>query len=381
VSLSITGHLTIEGDRIAAMDGGDPRSLRQVDPSGGAVVPGFVDCHTHLPFAGWRADEYEQKVAGVPYEEIARSGGGIASSASAFETASDDEILTQAWGIADEMLQHGTTTLELKTGYGLSVAGERRQLALAHELAGRIDQTARITGLFAHAVPPGMDADAWLDQVERELLPSAEVDALDIYVESVAFTNEQLRRVGRMAAARGVALRAHVEQFNANRSVPVALECGARSVDHLARLHPDDIAALAKADCAAVLLPGAEFLGDESVAPGRALLDAGARCVLATDCNPGTSPVSSLPLVMGLAVRRYGWTAAEALRAVTEDAAWVLGLDGELGSLEAGKRADVLVLDGPIEHIPYRLGHNPVAVVIIGGQVAWVRPDQEWRIR
>jgi imidazolonepropionase len=160
----------------------------------------------------------------------------------------------------------------------------------------------------------------------------------------------------------------------------VALEAGARSVDHLACLHPDDIGALAEAECAAVLLPGAEFLGDEHVAPGRALLDAGARCVLATDCNPGTSPVASIPLVMGLAARRYGWTAAEALDAVTANAAWVLGLDDELGSLDPGKRADVLVLDCPVEHIPYRLGHNPVAVVIAGGEIAWVRPDQEWRV-
>jgi imidazolonepropionase len=154
-----------------------------------------------------------------------------------------------------------------------------------------------------------------------------------------------------------------VEQFNANRSVPVAIAAGARSVDHLACLHPDDLAPLAAAECAAVLLPGAEFLGAERTAPGRALADAGAICVLATDCNPGTSPIHSLPVVIGLAVRRYGWTAREALTACTLNAAWVLGYD-DRGSIEVGKRADLVLLDSPVEHIPYRFGRNPVAEVM-----------------
>jgi imidazolonepropionase len=160
-----------------------------------------------------------------------------------------------------------------------------------------------------------------------------------------------------------VPLRAHVEQFNANRSVPVALAAGARSVDHLACLHPDDLAPLAAAECAAVLLPGAEFLGAEEPAPGRALADAGAICVLATDCNPGTSPVSALPVVIGLAVRRYGWSAREALAACTLNAAWVLGYE-DRGSIEVGKRADLVLLDVPVEHIPYRFGRNPVVEVL-----------------
>ena len=186
--------------------------------------------------------------------------------------------------------------------------------------------------------------------------------------------------MGRLAAAHDLDLRCHVEQFATHRSVPTALAAGARSVDHLAAMHPDDIEPLAAADCAAVLLPGAEFMGAERVAPGRALQDAGARCVLATDANPGTSPIVSLPLIVGLAVRRYGWSVAEALAAVTLDAAWVLRLDERLGSLEPGKRGDVVVLDGPVEHVPYRLGHNPVAVVVCGGEVVHVRPDQAWRV-
>jgi imidazolonepropionase len=365
--------ITLDGDRIAAFEA-DPDAAMRIDASGCAILPGFVDCHTHLPFAGWRAEEYEQKVTGVPYEEIARSGGGIASSARAFAHASDDEVLAQARGLVAEMLAAGTTAFESKTGYGLSVEAEARAVGL-----GRALGADRVTGLFAHAVPEGYDADGWMDYVDA-LAASCDVDALDIYVESVAFTNENLAHLGAIAAREGVPLRAHVEQFNANRSVPVALAAGARSVDHLACLHSDDVARLAAAECAAVLLPGAEFLGAERVAPARDLADAGAICVLATDLNPGTSPVSSLPVVIGLAVRRYGWSVREALLACTLNAAWVLELSGELGSMEVGKRADLVVLDTPVAHLPYRFGRNPVCLVVRAGEVVWVRPDAAWRL-
>jgi imidazolonepropionase len=371
------GDLALDGGRIAGLTA--DATARRIDVAGCAVVPGFVDCHTHLPFAGWRAEEYALKVAGRPYEEIARAGGGIAASARAFAEASDEQVLGQAGGLAAEMLAHGTTTFEAKSGYGLSEPAELRALALAAALGRRVPQTTRSTALLAHAVPPGREAGEWLDAVEG-LVPQTEATALDIYVESVAFGLDDLARMGRIAAAHGRDLRAHVEQFSTMRSVPVALAAGARSVDHLACLHPDDVEPLARAACAAVLLPGAEVLGDERVAPGRALADAGAIGVLATDLNPGTSPVASLPLIVGLAVRRYRWSALEALAAITLNAAWVLRLSSELGSLEVGKRADVVVLDAPLEHLPYRLGHNPVALVIAGGELVHVRPDQAWRV-
>jgi imidazolonepropionase len=359
------GAVAVRDGVIASFEAGDGDVI---DARGGAVIPGFVDCHTHLPFAGWRASEYEMKVTGVPYEEIARSGGGIASSARALADASDEEVLAQARAVRAEMLRLGTTTLEGKTGYGLSVDGELRSVRLGRELG--LD---RVTGLFAHSVPEGFTPAAWMDEVDG-LAARAEVDALDIYVESVAFRNEDLERLGEIARREGVTLRAHVEQFAAHRSVPVALAAGARSVDHLACLHPDDLAPLAAAECAAVLLPGAEFLGAEHTPPARELADAGAICVLATDCNPGTSPVASMPVIVGLAVRRYGWSVREALAACTLNAAWVLGLNEDRGSLEVGKRADLIVLDGPVEHIPYRFGHDPVAAVVQGGEVVWRRP-------
>ena len=370
------GDLFLDGDAIGTFAG--EASLR-VDARGCTVLPGFVDCHTHLPFAGWRADEYEMKVTGVPYEQIARSGGGIASSARAFAAASDEAILAQARTIAGEMLTTGTTTFEGKTGYGLSVDAERRAVRLGRALGEQVEQSTRVTGLFAHAVPPGFTADAWMDEVER-LADTTDVDALDIYVETVAFANEHLERLGRIAAARGLPLRAHVEQFAANRSVPVALAAGARSVDHLACLQPEDLGPLAASETAAVLLPGAEFLGDEALAPARALAGAGAICVLGTDLNPGTSPVASIPAIVGLAVRRYGWSVREALLACTLNAAYVLGMSAEVGSLETGKRADVILLDTPAAHLPYRFARNPVCAVFVAGRLVWVRPDSAWRL-
>jgi len=383
------GELRLDGGALTAADGqitgfaADGGAAIQVDGAGCALVPGFVDAHTHLPFAGWRAGEYAQKVAGVPYEQIARVGGGIAASARAFAEATDDAVLAQAQALAREMLEHGTTTFECKSGYGLSVEAELRALRLAGSLGDESAQGTASTALLAHAVPPGYEADSWMDVVEG-MLPQVRAQtrasALDIYVESVAFTNEHLARMGDLATANELALRCHVEQFATHRSVPVALAHGARSVDHLACLHPDDVAPLAAAECAAVLLPGAELLGAEHIAPARALADAGAIAVLATDANPGTSPVVSLPLVIGIAVRRYGWTVREALLAATLNAAWVLDRSDAVGSLEAGKQADFLLLDGPVEHIPYRFGHNPVAAVFIAGHLVHVRPDAAWRI-
>ena len=338
------------------------------------MLPGFVDCHTHLPFAGWRAEEYEQKVTGVPYEEIARAGGGIASSARAFAAASDEDVLAQARALAAEMLAGGTTAFEGKTGYGLSVDAEARAVGL-----GRALGADRVTGLFAHAVPQGYDADGWMDDVDA-LAASCDVDALDIYVESVAFTNEHLARLGAIAAREGVPLRAHVEQFDANRSVPVALAAGARSVDHLACLHPDDVAPLAAAECAAVLLPGAEFLGAERTAPGRALADAGAICVLATDLNPGTSPVSSLPRdhrARRAPLRLERARGAAGLHAQRRVGARALGRARLARGRQARRPGPAR---RPAEHIPYRFGRNPVCLVVRAGEPAWVRPDAAWRI-
>jgi imidazolonepropionase len=376
------GSLLTAGQTIAGFDPSSDAEVR-IDASGCALIPGFVDCHTHLPFAGWREREYELKVAGESYESIARAGGGIRSSARSLAEAGDEQVLSQAERLATEMLAHGTTTFECKSGYGLSAEGEVRSVRLAAALSQRVAQLTRSTALLAHAVPGGYDSDSWMDRVAAmlpDVLAAGAVSALDIYVESAAFSNDDLRQMGELASAHSLDLRAHVEQFNANHSVPVAVQAGARSVDHLSCLPDDDIPGLAAAETAAVLLPGAELMGEERVAPGRKLADAGAICVLATDLNPGTSPILSMPVIIGLAVRRYRWSALEALLACTLNAAWVLRMSDTVGSLEVGKRADVLVLDGPIARTAYRFGHNPAAVAIVGGAIAYVRPDFAWRI-
>ncbi len=374
------GDVVMDGEWIAGFEA--DASCARVDCAGCAVLPGFIDCHTHLPFAGWRAQEYALKLAGTPYAEIARQGGGIRSSAAALAASTDEAVLAQAHALAAEMLRHGTTAFETKSGYGLSVEGELRALGLAGRLLDEVPQAGTVTALLAHAVPDGYTAASWMDEVEGMLdrvQSETRASALDIFVESIAFSGDDLIRLGALARERGLTLRTHVEQLSSLGSVPVAIAAGARSVDHLSCLPSHDIPALAAADCAAVLLPGAEFIGDEHQPPARELADAGAICVLATDLNPGTSPIASLPLIAGLAVRRYHWSVEEALLAMTLNAAWVLGGSAERGALSVGRRADVLLLDGPVSHIPYRFGHNPVAAVIIAGRLVWVREDHAWR--
>jgi imidazolonepropionase len=372
------GGLTVLDGRIAALEPSGAHAELRVDATGMTVLPGFVDCHTHLPFAGWRWNEYEMKLQGVPYEEIARAGGGIRASARALAETPDAQILAQARGLAAEMLGSGTTTFECKSGYGLSRRGELRALRLAHELDGQVAQTTLATALLAHSVPDGCTADGWMAEVEAmmpEVVQDGTVSALDIFVESMAFANEHLSLMGELAAGAGLALRCHVEQFGGYRSVPVALAAGARSVDHLATLHPDDIAPLADAACAAVLLPAAEFLGAEQRAPGRALIEAGAIVVLASDGNPGTAPVFSMPTVLGLAARLYGFDARELLGAATLNAAWVLDLAHDRGSIEVGKRADLVLLDGPAQALAYRFARDPVAIVFVEGEPVYVRDE------
>jgi imidazolonepropionase len=376
------GGITVNNDdgTIAALEP-TAEADAHVDATGCTLLPGLVDCHTHLPFAGWRALEYEQKVTGVPYEEIARAGGGIASSARALRATSDEAVLQQARAIAAEMLQNGTTSFECKSGYGLSREGELRSLKLATELGRTVDQSTTRTALLAHAVPEGYTADTWMDEVEAMIPQAAEyATALDIFVESIAFGLEQLDRMGTLASSHNLDLRAHVEQFSTMRSVPVALKHHARSLDHLSAIHPDDIGPLGRSDTAAVLLPGAEFMGNEATAPARELIDAGAIVVLATDGNPGTSPIFSLPLIIGLGVRRYGLSTKEALLATTLNAAYVLDLSQTTGSIEPGKRADLVLLDSPSEHVAYRLGRDPVAATFVAGEPVYVRPDAAWRI-
>jgi len=343
----------------------------------GAVIPGFVDCHTHLPFFGWRTDEFEARLAGKTYRDL-HGSGGIYRSARLLAEASDEEVIDRCRGLAGEMLAHGTTALELKTGYGLSVEGELRQARLARRLAKEIPQQARLTLLACHAVPEGRSREEWVEDVCTTLIPAAAAeglaDVVDVYIEDIAFTVQDLGRVAEVARGLGLSLRVHADQLGATGAAEAAVAEGARSADHLNHVGPDGVAALAAGNTAAVLLPVSTLFLRASPPPVADLLAAGAAIALATDFNPGTSPCLSMPEVIAMAASLYRLPTLPAIAAATLNSAWVLGLHDAHGSLEVGKRADFVVLDDPEPAmVPYRPGHNPVAETWIGGERAFRR--------
>jgi imidazolonepropionase len=347
----------------------EPVTLGRVDE--GTIVPGFVDCHVHLPFIGWRADEFEARLTGETYRDLQGRGGGIFRSSRMLAEADDDEVLAFSKALAIEIANHGTTATELKSGYGLSVDAELRQLRLARRLADAAPQTCRVTLLACHAVPEGMSKDEWVAAACDELIPAAAplADAVDIYVEDIAFSLEDLERVAGAASAAGLPLRVHADQLGPSGAAEAAVRLGARSADHLNHLSDAGVAALGSSETAAVLLPASTFTLRAAPAPVAALRDAGAALAIATDLNPGTSPIASMPETVAFACSLYGMTPLEALTAATANPAWVLGLDDRLGTLEPGKRADFLILDGPtFAHVPYRPGHNPVVATVIAGE-------------
>ena len=340
--------------------------------AGCTLVPGFVDCHTHLPFAGWRADEFEARLAGRTYRDL-HGEGGIYRSARMFAEAGDDEIMSFCRPLLQEMVDHGTTALEMKTGYGLSIEGELRQARIARRLAEEAPQTCTVTLLACHAVPKGIDRADWVRAACEELIPAAAAeglaDAVDIYVEDIAFTLEDVRAVGEAAVAAGLPLRCHADQLGPSGAAEVAAGLGARSADHLNYVSGEGVRALGAAETAAVLLPTSTFLMRATPPPARALIEAGAAVALASDFNPGTSPVSSMPEVVAFGCALYGLSPHEALSATTVNPAWVLGLSDRLGMLANGMRADFLVLEGDaFREVAYRPGHDPVLHTYVGGE-------------
>ena len=340
---------------------------------GCTIAPGFVDCHTHLPFAGWRADEFEARLSGVSYREL-HGEGGIYRSARMLAAASDDEVLAFCRSLVQEMADHGTTALELKTGYGLSVEAELRQASLARRLAEEAPQTCSVTLLACHAVPEGMERADWIHAVCDELIPSAVqqglVDAVDVYVEDIAFSLDDLAEVARCASQVGLPLRCHTDQLGASGAAEAAVALDARSADHLNHVSATGISALGGAPATvAVLLPTSTLFLRSTPPDARALLDAGAAVAIATDFNPGTSPVLSMPEAIATACSLYGLRPLEALAAATVNASAVLGLAPERGTLAPGRPADLVVLDGDaFRMVPYRPGHNPVVRTFVEGE-------------
>jgi imidazolonepropionase len=372
-----------EGGLIAPIEG---QAEIEIDASGCTVVAGFVDPHTHLPFYGWRADEDAARLSGVRYETLHSQEGGIYRSASMLAAASDDEVCSFSRTLALSMLAHGTTTFETKSGYGLSVASELRQLRLARRLAETVPQTVIGTCLAAHAIPHGKSAGEWVGEAAEELLPAASQERLvtgcDLYVESIAFALEHAARLASVAGDLGLRMRVHADQLEDGQAAAFASRWGFASADHLNHTSLEAVGDLAASDTAAVLLPGATFTLRQTKKPAaRDLVESGAIVALGTDLNPGTSPIHSMPFVIALACRIYGLRPYEALAAATVNAAFVLGLGEKIGRLQPDYRADIVVLDVPsIDELAYRPDINPVAVVICGGRLAHVTESARWRV-
>ena len=378
----------VEGGAVAVRDGriafvGAARDLptgsdaaERIPCDGRWITPGLVDCHTHLVFAGDRAHEFELRLAGASYEEIARAGGGIISTVRATRAASEEDLVRTALPRLDALIAEGVTTIEIKSGYGLETGAERRQLAAARRLARERSVSVRTTFLGAHAVPPEAegDKDAYIDRVCREMLPAIAgeglADAVDAFCEDIAFSPEQTARVFAAAKAAGLPVRLHADQLSNTHGAGLAAEYGALSADHLEFTDEDGAAALAAAGTAAVLLPGAfYFIRETQKPPVEHLRKHGARIALATDCNPGTSPMTSLLLAMNMGATLFRLTVEECIAGVTREAARALGLLHEIGSLEPGKWCDLAVWDieRPAELV-YRMGFNPLHARIRRGR-------------
>jgi len=332
-------------------DGQEVAADTHVDGRGGWLTPGLVDCHTHLVWAGNRADEFERRLQGESYEAIARAGGGIRATVRATRAASEDELFEASSRRLKRLLEEGVTTVEIKSGYGLDTTTELKLLRVARRLGRVHPVTVRTTFLGAHAVPEEYEgrADDYIAQVCGEMIPAVAAeglaDAVDVFCEGIGFSPAQCERVFQAAGEHGLAVKAHAEQLSDLKGAALAGRYGALSVDHLEYLDPADAPALFQAGTVAVLLPGAfHFLGETRLPPIEALREAGVPMAVATDLNPGTSPLGSLLTAMNLACTQFGLTPAEALLGATRWGAAALGLEGK-GRIEEGADADLCLWD------------------------------------
>jgi len=362
----------------------DPRAI--YDGGGCWLTPGLIDCHTHIVHAGNRSDEFEARLNGATYEDIARSGGGIMSTVRATRAASDDELLRQSLPRVASLLAEGVTTIEIKSGYGLSFADEAKMLRVARRVGKVLPVSVATTFLGAHALPPEFAgrADDYIDEVCRTMLPQlAELglaDAVDAFCERIGFSSSQTERVFEAARALGLPVKLHAEQLSDQGGAELVARFGGLSADHLEHLSAAGIAAMASAGTVAVLLPGAYyFLRDTTPPPVAALRAAGVRMAVATDCNPGTSPMTSLLLAMNMVCTLWRLTPQEALAGATRHAARALGRQADIGTLEVGKRADFALWDiaRPAD-LAYAIGFNPCRAVVHGGVLRTAVLEKRW---
>ncbi|MDX8469159.1 imidazolonepropionase [Mesorhizobium sp. VK23B] len=386
---SAAGPGIVEKGAIAARDGlivyagaeaDMPAALGQgaetVDCEGRWITPGLIDCHTHLVYAGNRANEFEMRLAGATYEEVARAGGGIVSSVKSLRDASEDELVAQTLPRLDALMAEGVTTVEIKSGYGLDLDNEKKSLRAARRLDGERKVAIRTTCLAAHALPPEAkgDKDAFIDLVTDTILPAVAAeelaDAVDGFCEGIAFSPEQIARVFDKAKALGLPVKLHADQLSNLHGAALAARYGALSADHLEYTDEEGAAAMAKSGTVATILPGAYYFIRETKKPPVNLFRRhGVKMAVATDSNPGTSPLTSLLLTMNMAATLFGLTVDECLAGVTREAARALGLLDKTGTLETGKSADLAIWDieRPAELV-YRMGFNPLHARIWRGQ-------------
>ncbi|HMB77577.1 MAG TPA: imidazolonepropionase, partial [Kiloniellaceae bacterium] len=338
------------------------------------ITPGLIDCHTHLVYGGDRAGEFEQRLQGVSYADIARAGGGIKSTVTATRSADRSSLLADAKGRAEALLSEGVTTIEIKSGYGLDLDNELKQLWAARRLGALLPVTVRTTFLGAHALPPEAegDSDGYIDRVV-EMLPQVKssglADAVDAFCENIAFSPEQTARVFEAARRLGLPVKLHADQLSDSGGAALAAKFQALSADHLEYTSEAGVAAMAEAGTVAVLLPGAfYFLRETKLPPLEAFRAAGVPIAIASDSNPGSSPVTSLLLMLNMACTLFRMTPEEALAGVTREAARALGLARSHGTLELGKAADFAIweIDRPAE-LAYRIGFNPLHQAVRSG--------------
>ncbi len=351
-------------------------SARWIDCEGRWITPGLIDCHTHLVYGGNRAEEFELRLAGASYEEIARRGGGIVSTVKATRQASEDELVSGAQSRLDTLIAEGVTTIEIKSGYGLELATEGRQLKAARRLGRENPISVKTTFLGAHALPPEYagKSGAYIAAICNEMMPALAkdglIDSVDAFCENIAFSTEETAQVFARARDLNLPVKLHADQLSNLHGAALAAQFNALSADHLEYADEEGVAAMARAGTVAVVLPGAFYFIRESQAPPIELMRKhGVPIALATDSNPGSSPLTSLLLTMNMGATLFRLTVDECLAAVTREAARALGLFGETGSLEAGKHCDLAIWDieRPAELV-YRMGFNPLHARVWRGQ-------------
>ena len=372
--LTLSGaYVLIEGGRISEVGEGKPPSFSgpTLNAQGRLVTPGLVDPHTHAVFAGSRVTEFLARTRGEPY-----TGGGILTTVAAVRRASEEELVKLAKVRLARMLRGGTTTCEIKSGYGLTTEDELKMLRAIRRLSQQLPLTIVPTFLGAHAFPEEEAREAYIDRLVEEMIPQVAESGLaqfcDVFCDQGFYTTEEARRVLEAGLDHGLLPKLHADELADVGAAKLAAELGAVSADHLLHVSPEGIKALAEAGVVAVLLPGTAFVLSEAYPPARNLIESGVPVALGTDFNPGSCPISSLPFILSLAVLRLGLTPEEALCAATLNAAAALGLAEELGTLEPGKLADLVIWDArELGELPYFIGHRLALAVVKAGRVVW----------